>query len=297
MPALFPPILFISIFIVVLIAVYAGQIRNVTEKIDTLSNEPEGTLHRRSYFYIVGSEYASVSAQNSVVSSGQMYVEHLVPIKVIQPFPIVFIPGNGMVTIVLLHSCSTLTYCHHHDIGMTGTNFLNTPDGRLGWADHFLSQGYEVTAHQPLYHIRVFHHFQLYIVDQPSRGRSAWQQGMDGPQNIFDTLTIEKRFTATQRFHLWPQASLLTQWLGNGSLGDDTFNKFYSSIVPGLVSNLEASEKMKHAGSALLDRVGVQYIIIFHRSRKKSKSHSVLCVHNSLLSFSLILKLGSMVGS
>jgi hypothetical protein len=27
---------------------------------------------------------------------------------------------------------------------MTGTNFLNTPDGRLGWGDFFLSQGYEV---------------------------------------------------------------------------------------------------------------------------------------------------------
>ena len=114
---------------------------------------------------------------------------------------------------------------------------------------------------------------------------------MDGPQKFFDTLMIEKRFTATQRFQLWPQASLLTQWPGNGSVGDDTFNKFYSSIVPGLVSNLEASEKMKHAGSALLDQIGV-CILFFHRSRK-SNSHSV----HSLLSFSLILKLGSLVGS
>jgi hypothetical protein len=99
--ATFQPILFI--FTVVLTALYAGQIRNATyagaldldEKIDTLSQalSNEGTLHRRSYFFI-GSEY--VFAQNSDVSSGQMYVEHLVPIKVIQPFPIVFIPGNGM---------------------------------------------------------------------------------------------------------------------------------------------------------------------------------------------------------
>lgn len=101
----FQAILFISIT-VVLINLYAGQIRNASYsdlngKIDTLSNRDEGTLHRRSYFYI-GSEY--VSAQNSVVSSGQMYVEHLVPIKVIQPFPIVFIPGNGMVAIGLQHS-------------------------------------------------------------------------------------------------------------------------------------------------------------------------------------------------
>lgn len=96
------PILFISIFIVVLIAIYTGQIKNTTyaldlnEKIDSSSNE-DTTLHRRSYFYI-GGEY--VSAQTSMVSSGQVYVEHLVPIKVIKPFPIVFIPGNGMVTII-----------------------------------------------------------------------------------------------------------------------------------------------------------------------------------------------------
>jgi hypothetical protein len=101
----FQPIFFASMIFVVLVAIYAGQIRNATytldlnEKTDTLSNGgtlQSQALHRRSYFYI-GSEY--VSAQNSVVSSGQMYVEHLVPIKVIQSFPIVLIPGNGMVTI------------------------------------------------------------------------------------------------------------------------------------------------------------------------------------------------------
>jgi len=27
---------------------------------------------------------------------------------------------------------------------MTGTNFLNTPDGRPGWADYFMKKGYEV---------------------------------------------------------------------------------------------------------------------------------------------------------
>jgi len=27
---------------------------------------------------------------------------------------------------------------------MTGTNFLNTPDGRSGWADYFMKKGYEV---------------------------------------------------------------------------------------------------------------------------------------------------------
>ena len=85
--------MFIFIFIVLLIAIFAGKVKDVTYALDTgdiLNNE--ATLHRRSYFY-VGAEY--ISAGNLTVSFGQMYVEHLVPIKVIQPFPIVFIPGNG----------------------------------------------------------------------------------------------------------------------------------------------------------------------------------------------------------
>ena len=80
---------------------------------------PPGVLHRRSYFY-VGGEY--IAGGSSQVAHGQMYVEHLVPGKVTQPLPLVIIHGHGM----------------------TGTNFLNTPDGRLGWADHFMSKGYEV---------------------------------------------------------------------------------------------------------------------------------------------------------
>jgi len=207
-------IMFVSTFIIVLFGGKIGHRVDFDFDFTGVSRRHEPTLHRRSYFY-VGGEY--LHAQNSAISFGQMYVEHLVPIKVLQPFPIVLISGYGM----------------------TGTNFLNTPDGRPGWADYFLSQGYE-----------------LYIIDQPSRGRSPWQKGVEGPQGIFDTRIIEQRFTATQRFQLWPQASLLTQWPGNGSVGDDTFDKFYSSIVPVLLSNEEASERIKHAGSALLDRVG-----------------------------------------
>jgi len=111
----FQPIMLISIFIIVLIAWQINQATyalDLSEKMDTgdidsLSNS-EATLHRLSYFY-VGGEY--VSAQNSAVSFGQMYVEHLVPMKVMQPFPIVVIPGNGRVTIGILDIARRLSYC------------------------------------------------------------------------------------------------------------------------------------------------------------------------------------------
>ncbi|KDR84448.1 hypothetical protein GALMADRAFT_56615 [Galerina marginata CBS 339.88] len=203
-----------------------GNVVGITREVDSEETNL-GVFHRRSYFYIGGSYSQFNGSTDSALSSGQIYVEHLVPMTVHQKFPIVMIPGNGM----------------------TGTNFLNTPDGRTGWADYFLGQGYE-----------------LFIVDQPSRGRSPWQQGIDGPQSTFDTLTIEQRFTATQRFNLWPQARLHTQWPGNGSRGDETFDNFYNSIMPALVSNAESSQKIKNAGVALLDKVGPAIVLTHSQS-------------------------------
>jgi hypothetical protein len=83
---------FVSIFIIVVIAIFAGQTGHRALYDLDLGGRNKGTLHRRSYFY-VGGEY--LAAQKSAISFGQMYVEHLVPIKVLRPFPIVFIPGNG----------------------------------------------------------------------------------------------------------------------------------------------------------------------------------------------------------
>jgi len=184
----------------------------------------QGTLHRRDYFY-VGQTYAAQG--NSSVAFGQIYVEHLTPEKTTQPFPLLLIHGNGM----------------------SGTNFLNTPDGRLGWADYFMSKGYE-----------------LYIIDQPSRGRSSWQEDIDGAQSAFDAFTIESRFTATQLHNLWPQASLHTQWPGNGSAGDPTFDNFYASIMPSLKSNEETAMKIRAAGSKLLDKIGPVVLLTHSQS-------------------------------
>ncbi|KAF8887272.1 Alpha/beta hydrolase family-domain-containing protein [Gymnopilus junonius] len=203
-----------------------------TSAADIFSNNAQRTpdvLHRRSYFYIGGSYLPAVNEPtDSSILSGQIYVERLVPTKVNRKYPIVMIPGNGM----------------------TGTGFLNTPDGRMGWANYFMSQGYEI-----------------FIVDQPSRGRSPWQQEIDGPQSTkLTTLFVEQRFTATQRFNLWPQAGLFTQWPGNGSRGDPIFDNFYRSIVPGLVSNEEASQKMQKAGVALLDKIGPVILLTHSQS-------------------------------
>jgi hypothetical protein len=94
-------------------------------------------------------------------------------------------------------------------------------------------------------------------VDQPARGRSAYQRDVDGIQSTNTTIIAESHFTAPERFNLWPQASLHTQWPGNGSMGDPIFDAFYASTTPSLDSDAVSAAKVRAAGSKLLDMIGV----------------------------------------
>ncbi|EJD55255.1 alpha/beta-hydrolase [Auricularia subglabra TFB-10046 SS5] len=179
------------------------------------------TLHSRSYFY-VGGTY--VDQADGAFADGQMYVEHLRPQRVTHSTPLLFV----------------------HGLGQTATNWVNTPDGRPGWADFFLSNGYE-----------------LYVIDQPARGRSPWNPAFDGNVSQIAALTISQRFTAPERFNIWPAARFHTQWPGSGVQGDPIFDQFYASQVQSLASNVETQQKMQHAGAALLDKIG-KAIVLTH---------------------------------
>lgn len=41
-------------------------------------------------------------------------------------------------------------------------------------------------------------------------------------------------------------------------MGDPVFDEFFASTVPSLSSQAEQGEKIKHAGSLLLDKIGVR---------------------------------------
>lgn len=88
-------------------------------------------------------------------------------------------------------------------------NFLNKPDGGRGWASWFLEKGY-----------------QVYIVDEPTRGRSAWNPASGFPQSTFSAEFISSRFTAVQSQTSWPQAKLHTQWPGVSLLSSPITNSF-----------------------------------------------------------------------
>jgi len=147
---------------------------------------------------------------------GQMFVQYQVPARLKCPYPVVMIHGGGQ----------------------TGVNFLGTPDGRRGWADDFLANG-----------------IATYVVDQPSRGRSGFYQGYGKSANR-NTESIAERFSAPERAKLWPQAEHHTQWPGPGVADDPRFDQFYASQVASMADVAQLEGMMRHAGAALLDRIG-----------------------------------------
>src|ERR1041384_3331970 len=87
----------------------------------------------RDGFMYVGGKTMQVDGREYFY--GQMYVEIRIPAKQTHPYPIIMVHGGSM----------------------SGTNYTGTPDGREGWAQYFVRQGYAV-----------------YVVDQPGRGRSGF---------------------------------------------------------------------------------------------------------------------------
>ena len=127
-------------------------------------------------------------------------------------------------------------------------NFLNKPDGGRGWASLFIQQGYEV-----------------YIIDQISRGRSAWRIGAGASlPTMYSAELIQQRFTAPQDYVLWPQAVNHTQWPGTGKMGDLIFDAFYSSEIQFISNDTYQQGAVQAAGAALLDRIGKPVVLLGH---------------------------------
>jgi pimeloyl-ACP methyl ester carboxylesterase len=158
---------------------------------------------------------------------GHMYVEYMIPQRLRHRYPVVMVHGGSQ----------------------TGTNFTGTPDGREGWAHYFVRRGYAV-----------------YVVDQVARGRAAnWSQAQ-GPVQPAALSRLEQRFVAPEKFKMWPQAHLHTQWSGEGKPGDPAFDQFYASQFPSLTSFQKQQEINPPALVALLDKIGPAILLTHSQS-------------------------------
>ena len=161
------------------------------------------------------------------VMSGQLYAEFQIPSKQTHPWPIVMVHGGSQ----------------------SGTNFTGTPDGREGWAQFFLRRGYAV-----------------YVVDQPGRGRAAYEGDLYGPTAPLNLETTQRQFAAPERYNRWPQAHLHTQWPGTGVPGDPVFDQFYASQMPSIQNFTLQQALNRDAILALLEKTGPAILLTHSQS-------------------------------
>jgi pimeloyl-ACP methyl ester carboxylesterase len=186
-------------------------------------------IARHGYFYAGGQYVGEIGPMKEPTMGGAMYFEVMVPKQIKSPYPVVFL----------------------HGAGQTGVDWLQTPDGRPGWAYNFLDMGYVV-----------------YLEDFPARGRSQYVPGVDGTNenlnlNIRTANNLEEIFTASAARGDFPNAKKHTQWPGTGRIGDKIFDDFNKTQVQFLQGPRQET-MTRDANVALLDMIGTPVILLTH---------------------------------
>ncbi len=166
---------------------------------------------RRGRFWIAGERAA---LDGKTFQYGPLFVEWEAPEQVTQPFPVVLVHGGTL----------------------QGTEWLDTPDGRPGWAQRFVEAGYVVL-----------------MVDRPGHGRSPYHPDVIGPAG--PPFSYER---AREVYFSDPEHQ--TQWPfdPNDAAAWDDFLAPYGPIP----ADLAASEEMDADRLAcLLDRIGPAVVI------------------------------------
>jgi pimeloyl-ACP methyl ester carboxylesterase len=178
----------------------------------------------RQGFVHVGGRYVEKDGEHYM--QGSMYVDVWEPRNPRRPYPIVFL----------------------HGAGQTGMYWQQTPDGRPGWAYHLVAQGYTV-----------------YMPDFPARGRSIYVPGVDGDLQIRSAERVccsdTAAYTNGGEFGRWPRRERVSQWPGDGMMGDPVFDAFYKTQVEFAGGG---AGLIRDAYVALLDRIGSPVILIAH---------------------------------
>ena len=136
------------------------------------------------------------TARGAFVGGQQMYVEYMIPAQVRYPFPVVLVHGGGG----------------------QGTDWMGTPDGRPGWFQYLVQEGYKV-----------------YVVDRPGHGRSPLHPDLHGafPQTPMVLESLAGRFTPpsgnpNQQANQYQKNH--TQWPGAGNVGSPDLDQLCAGL-------------------------------------------------------------------
>ncbi|MDB6442401.1 NAD(P)-binding domain-containing protein [Pseudomonas sp. 21TX0197] len=168
---------------------------------------------RRGNFWVTG---ARVTHNGKSFQKGPMYVAWESPEHITQPYPVVLVHGGTL----------------------QGTEWLDTPDGRPGWAQRFIEAG-----------------FVVFRVDRPGHGRSPYHPDIMGPMG--PAFSYERA-----REVYFPEGAGETQWPFEPDDGP-AFDAFVAAYGP-MPADLAASQTLDADRlAALLDKIG-KAIIVTH---------------------------------
>ena len=164
---------------------------------------------RRGHFWVAGER---VAAGGKTFQRGPMFVAWEAPERVTQPLPIVLVHGGTL----------------------QGTEWLDTPDGRPGWAQRLMEAGYAVL-----------------VVDRPGHGRSPYHPDIIGP--------VGPPFSYERSRDVYFGGGE-TQWPFDPA-DDAAFDAFIAPYGP-MPADLAASQDMDADRLArLLDRIGPAILV------------------------------------
>lgn len=168
---------------------------------------------RRGNFWVTGTR---VTQNGKSFQKGPMYVAWESPEHITQPYPVVLVHGGTL----------------------QGTEWLDTPDGRPGWAQRFVEAG-----------------FAVFRVDRPGHGRSPYHPDIMGPMG--PAFSYERA-----REVYFPEGGGETQWPFEPD-DEAAFDAFIAAYGP-MPADLAASQTLDADRLAqLLDRIG-KAIIVTH---------------------------------
>lgn len=163
---------------------------------------------RRGHFWIPGER---VSVKGQTLQRGPMFVQWETPEHVTQPYPIIMVHGGLL----------------------QGTEWMDTPDGRPGWAQRMVEAGYAVL-----------------VVDRPGHGRSHIHPDVAGPAG--------HAFSYEEGEHVFfppEDADKQTQWPFDPN-DPHMLDSFIAAFGP-LPTGFRESQEMDTARlSTLLDKIG-----------------------------------------
>jgi pimeloyl-ACP methyl ester carboxylesterase len=196
-----------------------------SSKVLAQSDDPAPISLAREGYLFAGGKYVTVDDHLEMVD--QLYAEYQIPSHLTHKFPIVMIPGGGQ----------------------TGTEFTGTPDGREGWRQYFLRQGYAV-----------------YVLDGVGRGRAYYAADMYGPTVQLDVEHYKYKIFSPEKYNLYPQAHLHTQWPFKSEPGESVFDQVVAAAMPGIGDWPEVMTLSRDAIVALLQIIGPAVLLTHSQS-------------------------------